>query len=160
LHKTEKKLIGIDIRNEEEALTAFKKISSRMNGTENTIIVQEMVKGKQELVVGLINDPHFGPCVMFGLGGIFAEILKDVSFRVAPLDPCDALEMINEIKGSKILSGIRGMEAVDMNILTDILITIGRIGMENENIKEIDINPLIISGNKPVAVDALVVLKA
>ena len=160
LHKTEKKLIGIDIKNEDEALTAFKKISSRMNGTENTIIVQEMVKGKQELVVGLINDPHFGPCVMFGLGGIFAEILKDVSFRVAPLDPCDALEMINEIKGSKILSGVRGMEVVDMKILTDILLTIGKIGMENEAIKEIDINPLIISGNKPVAVDALVVSKA
>jgi acyl-CoA synthetase (NDP forming) len=119
-----------------------------------------MVKGKQELVVGLINDPHFGPCVMFGLGGIFAEILKDVSFRVAPLDPYDVLDMINEIKGHKILGAVRGMEAVDINILTDILITIGKIGMENENIKEIDINPLIISGNKPVAVDALVVLKA
>jgi len=111
------------------------------------------------LVVGLINDPHFGPCVMFGLGGIFAEILKDVSFRVAPLDPYDALDMINEIKGHKILGAVRGMEAVDINILTDILITIGKIGMENKNIKEIDINPLIITGNKPVAVDALVVLK-
>ncbi len=158
-HKTEKKLISVDIRNKNEALMVFKKISSRMNGTESSILVQEMVKGKQELVVGLINDPHFGPCVMFGLGGIFAEILKDVSFRVAPLDPCDALEMINEIKGHKILGAVRGMEAVDINILTDILITIGRIGIENENIKEIDINPLIISGNKPVAVDALVVLK-
>ena len=160
LHKTEKNLISVNIRNEDEALIAFRKISSRMNGTESSILVQEMVKGKQELVVGLINDPHFGQCVMFGLGGIFAEILKDVSFRVAPLDLCDALEMINEIKGVKILGAVRGMEAVDMNILTDILITIGKIGMENEAIKEIDINPLIISGNKPVAVDALVVLKA
>lgn len=159
-HKTEKNLIGVNIRNEDEALIAFKKISSRMNGTESSILVQEMVKGKQELVVGLINDPHFGPCVMFGLGGIFTEILKDVSFRIAPLDPYDALDMINEIKGHKILGAVRGMEAVDINILTDILITIGKIGMENENIKEIDINPLIISGNKPVAVDALVVLKA
>ncbi len=159
-HKTEKNLIGINIRNEDEALISFKKISSRMNGTESSILVQEMVKGKQELVVGLINDPHFGPCVMFGLGGIFTEILKDVSFRVAPLDKYDALDMINEIKGYKILGAVRGMEAVDINILTDILITVGKIGMENKNIKEIDINPLIISGNKPVAVDALVVLKA
>jgi acyl-CoA synthetase (NDP forming) len=159
-HKMEKNLISVNIRNEDEALIAFKKISSRMNGTECSVLVQEMVKGKQELVVGLINDPHFGPCVMFGLGGIFAEILKDVSFRVAPLDPYDVLDMINEIKGHKILGAVRGMEAVDINILTDILITIGKIGMENENIKEIDINPLIISGNKPVAVDALVVLKA
>jgi acetyltransferase len=159
-HKMEKNLIGIDIRNEAEALKAFKNISSRMNGTESTILVQEMVKGKQELVVGLINDSHFGPCVMFGLGGIFTEIIKDVSFRVAPLNAHDALDMINEIKGYKILGAVRGMESVDIKILTDILIAIGEIGMENENIKEIDINPLIISGNKPVAVDALVVLKA
>jgi acetyl-CoA synthetase (ADP-forming) len=97
---------------------------------------------------------------MFGLGGIFTEIIKDVSFRVAPLNAHDALDMINEIKGYKILGAVRGMESVDIKILTDILIAIGEIGMENENIKEIDINPLIISGNKPVAVDALVVLKA
>ena len=159
-HKTEKNLISLDIRNENEALMAFKKISSRMNGAKNTVLVQEMVKGKQELVAGLINDPHFGPCVMFGIGGIFTEILKDVSFRVAPLDAHDVLDMINEIKGNKILGAARGMKAVDIAILTDILIKIGKIGMENENIKEIDINPLIISENKPVAVDALVVLKA
>ncbi|WP_299982895.1 acetate--CoA ligase family protein [Desulfobacula sp.] len=159
-HKTEKKLISVDIRNENEALMAFKNISSRMNGTDSSVLVQKMIKGKQELVVGLINDPHFGPCVMFGLGGIFTEILKDVSFRVAPLDPSDALDMINEIKGSKILGAARGMEAVDITILTDILLTIGKIGIENESIKEIDINPLIISGNKPVAVDALIVLRS
>ncbi len=159
-HKTEKGLISLDIRNENEALMAFKKISSRMNGAKNSVLVQEMVKGKQELVAGLINDPHFGPCVMFGIGGIFTEILKDVSFRVAPLDAHDVLDMINEIKGNKILGAARGMKSVDITILTDILIKIGKIGMENENIKEIDINPLIISENKPVAVDALVVLKA
>lgn len=159
-HKTEKNLIHIDIRNNDEALAAFKNIFSRINNTESSILVQEMVRGKQELVAGLINDPHFGPCVMFGLGGIFTEILNDVSFRVAPLNAHDVLDMINEIKGHEILSGVRGMEAVDIEILTDILITLGEIGMENGNIKEIDINPLIISGNKPIAVDALVVLKA
>ncbi len=158
-HKTERDLISLDIRNENEALSAFKKISSKMTGAKSTVLVQEMVKGKQELVAGLINDPHFGPCVMFGLGGIFTEILKDVCFRVAPLEAHDVLDMINEIKGHKILGAARGMEAVDITILTDILINLGKIGMENENIKEIDINPLIISGNKPVAVDALVVWK-
>jgi len=159
-HKTEKNLISLDIRSENEALMAFKKISSRMNGTESTVLVQEMITGKRELVAGLTNDPHFGPCVMLGLGGIFTEILQDVSFRVAPLDAHDVLDMINEIKAHKILGTVRGMEAVDISILTDILITIGKIGIQNENIKEIDINPLIISGNKLVAVDALVVLKA
>jgi acetyl-CoA synthetase (ADP-forming) len=157
-HKTEKGLIRVDIRNEEEALTAFQEIKAGMNGTENSIIVQELIRGKRELVAGLTRDPQFGPCVMFGLGGIFTEILNDVSFRVAPLEKFDALEMMQEIKGHSILGAIRGMEAVDLEMVADTLITIGKIGMENENIKEIDINPLIISGNKPVAVDALVVL--
>ena len=157
-HKTEKGLIYVDIRNEDEALTAFKEIVAGMNGTENPVLVQEMVKGKRELVAGLTRDPQFGPCIMFGLGGIFTEILKDISFRVAPLEKYDALEMMQEIRGRKILDAVRGMETVDLDMLADILITIGKIGMENEKIKAVDINPLIISNGKPVAVDALVVL--
>ncbi len=159
-HKTENNLVMLDIRNENEAIAASKKIFSVMNQTDSTVLVQEMVKGSRELAAGLIRDPHFGPCVMFGIGGIFAEILKDITFRVAPLDQYDVLDMISEIKGNKILSAVRGMEAVDISILTDILLALGKIGMENESIKEIDINPLIVSGNKPVAVDAMVVLKS
>ena len=157
-HKTEKGLIYVDIRNEDEALTAFKEIVAGMNGTENPVLVQEMVKGERELVAGLTRDPQFGPCIMFGLGGIFTEILKDISFRVAPLEKYDALEMMQEIRGCKILDAVRGMETVDLDMLADILIAIGKIGMENEKIKAVDINPLIISNGKPVAVDALVVL--
>ncbi|RLC06794.1 MAG: carboxylate--amine ligase [Deltaproteobacteria bacterium] len=157
-HKTEKGLIRVDIRNEDEALTAFQEINAGMNGTENSVIVQELIRGKRELVAGLTRDPQFGPCVMFGLGGIFTEILNDVSFRVAPLEKYDALEMMQEIRGRKILDAVRGMETVDLDMLADIMLTIGKIGMENEKIKEIDINPLIISNGKPVAVDALVVL--
>jgi acetyl-CoA synthetase (ADP-forming) len=158
-HKTEKGLIRVDIRNDDEAKVAFNEIIIGMNGNEKTVLVQEMVKGKRELVAGLTRDAQFGPCVMFGLGGIFTEIIKDISFRVAPLEKRDALEMMQEIKGRKILDSIRGMYAADLDILADILIALGRIGLENENIKEIDINPLILSGGKPVAVDALVVLR-
>jgi len=157
-HKTEKGLIRVDIRNDDEAKFAFNEIVAGMNGNEKTVLVQEMVKGKRELVAGLTRDAQFGPCVMFGLGGIFTETLKDISFRVAPLEKLDAMEMMHEIKGHKILDSIRGMVAADLNILADILIALGRIGLENENIKEIDINPLILSSGKPVAVDALVVL--
>jgi acetate---CoA ligase (ADP-forming) subunit beta len=159
LHKTEKGLICVDIRNDDEAKVAFNEIIAGMNGNEKTVLVQEMIKGKRELVAGLTRDSQFGPCVMFGLGGIFTEVLKDISFRVAPLEKLDAMEMMQEIKGHKILDSIRGMDAADLNILADILIALGRIGLENENIKEIDINPLILSGGKPVAVDALVVLE-
>ena len=130
-----------------------------MEGSEGAVLVQEMVKGVRELVVGLTRDPQFGPCVMFGLGGIFTEILGDVSFRVAPLTRNDALEMMQEIRAHKILDAVRGMEAVDRDRLADMLINVGRIGLDNENVKEIDINPVVISGKKPMAVDALVVLE-
>jgi len=158
-HKTEKGLTRVDIRNDDEANVAFNEIIAGMNGNEKTVLIQEMVKGKRELVAGLTRDAQFGPCVMFGLGGIFTEILKDISFRVAPLEKRDALEMMQEIKGRKILDSIRGMKAADLTMLANILVKIGRIGLENESIKEIDINPLILSGGKPVAVDALVVLE-
>lgn len=158
-HKTEKGLIRVDIRNEDEASSAFEEIMGNMSGPEDAVLVQEMVKGQRELVIGLTRDAQFGPCVMFGLGGIFTEILKDISFRVAPLEKRDALDMMRDIKGHKILDAVRGMEAADLDILADILIKVGQIGLENEKVKEIDINPVIISGSNPVAVDALVVLE-
>jgi acetyl-CoA synthetase (ADP-forming) len=96
---------------------------------------------------------------MFGLGGIFTEILKDIVFRVAPLEKRDALDMTREIKAHRILEAVRGMPAADLDLLCDILVKVGGIGMENDIIQEIDINPLILFGAKPVAVDALVVLK-
>ena len=158
-HKTEKELIRVDVRDDKEASKSFEEIMGNINGTEKAVLVQEMVKGQRELVIGLIRDAQFGPCVMFGLGGIFTEILKDISFRMAPLKKRDALDMMREIKGHKILEAVRGMEAAELDKLADILITVGRIGLENNNIKEIDINPVILSGSKPVAVDALVVLE-
>jgi len=158
IHKTEKGLIQADIRNDKEARAAFKRIMTNMDDTEKAVLVQEMVKGSRELVVGLTRDAQFGPCVMFGLGGIFTEILKDISFRIAPLEKRDALEMMKEIKAHKILEAIRGMEAADLDALAEILINVGRIGIENEQVKEIDINPVIISGTRPIAVDALVIL--
>ncbi len=106
----------------------------------------------------MIRDPQFGPCVMFGLGGIFTEILRDVSFRVAPIEKRDALEMMKEIKAHKILDAIRGLDPVDLDVLSKALISLGQIGMENERVKEIDINPMIVRNGQPVAVDALVVL--
>jgi acetyl-CoA synthetase (ADP-forming) len=157
-HKTEKGLIRVDIRNEDEALAAFEEITGRMNRSENTVLVQEMVRGQRELAAGMIRDSQFGPCVMFGLGGIFTEIIGDVAFRVAPLEKQDALEMMQEIRGRRILDAFRGMAPVDRGLLAGILTALGRIGLENESIREIDINPLIICGGRPVAADALVIL--
>ena len=158
-HKTERGLIKIDIRNEAEARTAFDEIMNELSETDDGVLVQEMVQGHRELVAGLIRDLQFGPCVMFGLGGIFTEILRDITFRIAPIEKRDAMEMMHEIKGHKILEGIRNMDAVDIDRLAEILINVGQIGLENEAIKEIDINPLVISGSKPLAVDALIILE-
>jgi acetate---CoA ligase (ADP-forming) subunit beta len=157
-HKTEKDLIRVDIRSDGEAIDGFREIKASMNPGDG-ILVQEMIKGKRELMVGLTRDAQFGPCVMFGLGGIFTEILKDVSFRLAPLTQRDALDMLSDIRGSKILDAVRGMEAVDRDAAARILMNVGRLGLENDRVKEVDVNPLIIRGGKPVAVDALVVLE-
>jgi acyl-CoA synthetase (NDP forming) len=158
-HKTEKGLIRVDIRDDNEVKEAFEEITRKMGDQGDGVLLQELIRGQRELVVGLTRDPQFGPCVMFGLGGIFTEILKDISFRVAPLEKRDALDMMQEIKGRKILEAVRGMEAADLDMMAHILINVGRIGLENDAIKEIDINPLILSGPRPVAVDALVVLE-
>jgi len=158
-HKTEKNLIRVDIRNDDEATFAFNEIMAGMKGSQGTVLVQEMVKGQRELALGLIRDPQFGPCVMFGLGGVFTEVLQDVAFRVAPLSRRDAMEMMDDIKARKILQTFRGKPAVDRESLADILINVGRMGLEQDRISEIDINPLKVPGGKPVAVDALVVLE-
>ena len=137
-HKTETGLIRVDVRNDEEASLAFGEIRAAMNGAgDGAILVQQMIRGQRELVVGLTRDAQFGPCVMFGLGGIFTEVLKDTVFRVAPLEKQDALDMMQEIRASKILEAIRGMAAVDKDRLAEMLITVGRIGLENDRI----INP-------------------
>jgi acetyl-CoA synthetase (ADP-forming) len=157
-HKTEQNLLRVDIRNEQEALAAYLEITAATADSGVGLLVQEMVKGQRELVAGLTRDPQFGPCVMFGLGGIFTEILQDVVFRVAPVERLDAMEMLQEFKAHKILSAVRGMPAANLDQLADILIKVGEIGLNYDRISEIDINPVILSGEHPVAVDALVVL--
>ncbi len=157
-HKTEMNLIALDLRTEPEVREAFKNLTGNPEAAVKEVLVQQMVKGDRELVVGMTRDPQFGPCVMFGLGGIFTEILEDVSFRVAPLSPWDARDMMEDIKAKKILDAFRGKPAVDRDVLADILVAVGKIGLDYEAVKEIDINPLKILKGKPVAVDALVVL--
>lgn len=157
-HKTERKLIELNLKDEKDVASAYQRIMDRVEGSIDGVLVEEMIKGDRELVIGLTRDPQFGPCVMFGLGGIFTEVLKDVSFRVAPLSRTDAMETIKEIKGYPILGAFRGQRPVDMDVLCDALIAVGKIGLDFEQIKEIDVNPLIVKEDKPIAVDALVVL--
>jgi len=156
-HKTEMGMVKLNVKDASELSFAYDELTSEdieMDG----VLVMEMISGDREFVIGLIRDPQFGPCVMFGLGGIFTEALEDVSFRVAPLEMFDAEDMISEIKAQKLLENFRGKPAVDRKALKDILVRVGQLGVENDEIAEIDINPIVICGEKPVAVDALIVL--
>lgn len=157
-HKTEAGMVALNINGPEQVAQVFEELMGKAKKLDG-VLVEKMVRGNREFVIGLTRDASFGPCVMFGLGGIFTEALKDVTFRVAPLTKEDALEMIDEIKTQKLLGEFRGSPAVDRDALAKALVGIGDLAVKNDAIAEIDINPLIICGDKPVAVDALVVLK-
>jgi acetyl-CoA synthetase (ADP-forming) len=158
-HKTEKGLIAVNLSSQKvlgEAFATLKKRAGR--GYDGAFLVQEMVEGAREIMIGMHRDPSFGPSVLFGLGGIFTEILQDAVFRVAPIRKRDAREMMRAIRGHRILDAIRGMPAVDRDVLSHTLMAVGQIALDYPEIAEIDINPLIVRGAKPVAVDALLVL--
>ena len=158
-HKTEMGGVVLNLRGEEEVKEESGRLL-KIQGCE-ALLVQEMVKGDRELVCGLTRDAQFGPCVMFGLGGVFTELLGDVVFRIAPLTPRDAHEMMEEIRSRKIIEAFRGEPAVDTDVLAQTLVGLGEIGLQYDDVLEIDINPLKIkSDGKPVSVDALIVLKA
>lgn len=156
-HKTEAGGVVLNLKNADEVKAEGLRLL-KIPGCE-ALSVQEMISGARELVCGLTRDPHFGPAVMFGLGGILTEILKDTVFRIAPLTIRDAREMMSEIRASKILDAFRGEAAADVDALAKILIAVGEIGLQYEAVAEIDINPLKIRPDgKPVAVDALIIL--
>lgn len=158
LHKSEKGLVILDLRTEQEAFDAFKRLQQKTKDGQGGVLVQEMVVGQREFVMGFVRDPQFGPCVMFGMGGVFTEIIKDITFRTVPLTKQDCMDMMRGIKASKLLGTVRGLPPVDMDAMSNILISLGKIGVENDNIREIDVNPIIVAGSRAVAVDAVIVL--
>jgi len=123
------------------------------------ISVQRMAQPGIEVIIGMSKDAQFGPVLMFGLGGIWVEILKDVSFRIPPLTKKDAAEMIKEIKGYPLLTGYRGQEPVDMSKLEDILLKVSAFVELNPEVKELDLNPIFAYSDGAVAVDARVILE-
>ncbi|WDP85558.1 MAG: acetate--CoA ligase family protein [Desulfobacter sp.] len=124
------------------------------------VLVQEMVKGPRELVVGLSRDPQFGVCVMIGFGGVMAEVVGDRVFRVAPFDRIEALDMINELNSRPMLDRFRGQSSADLEGLCQLLEGLGQFGLDNPSVREIDINPLIVSQDGSIrAADALIILK-
>ena len=123
------------------------------------VAVQKMADPGVEVIVGMSKDSTFGPVIMFGLGGIMVEVMKDVSFRIVPLLRRDAREMIKEIKGYPLLNGYRGSEPVDTRKLEDIILKVSSFANKNPEVKELDLNPIYAYGNGAIAVDARIILE-
>ena len=163
LHKSDAGGVLIDIKDEAEVREGFKKIIENVGvyapDAEITgILVQEMAPWGTEVIVGSTKDPTFGATLMFGLGGIFVEILKDVSFRLAPINRSDAEEMVREIKAYKILEGVRGKPPSDKEAIVEILLKTSQMLVECPKISELDMNPVLVYEEGAKIVDARIIL--
>jgi succinyl-CoA synthetase beta subunit len=159
MHKSERGCIELNLRSERDVREAYERIIRSVDLELEGVLVQEMVLGQRELVIGLTRDPQFGPCVMLGMGGTMTEVFQDTVFRMAPFDTTEAKDMTEELRFKTILGAFRGQKPVDMEILCRTLTAVGQIGIELETVSELDINPMIITPEgRLVAADALVVL--
>ena len=160
-HKTERGLVRLGLGSAEAVREAADALlaARRPDDGDARLLVCRMVAGRRGLIAGLVRDPQFGPCVMLGLGGIFAEALGDVAFAAAPLARGDAEDLIDALQYKKLLGPFRGEPAVDRRALAAVLESLGRIGASWPEVRSIDVNPLIVSGDRPVVIDALVELE-
>lgn len=158
-HKTERGLVRLGLAGPadvERAAAELLEAAEPADG-EVSLLVAEMVTGSRELIVGTTVDEQFGPTVMLGLGGVLAEAVADVTFRLLPLTEADAHDMIGDIAAQAVLGEVRGEAAVDRTALAGTLLAVAEVAADVERISSIDVNPLVVSGGVPVAVDALVV---
>ncbi|MGE5618872.1 MAG: acetate--CoA ligase family protein [Sphingomonadaceae bacterium] len=165
LHKTDVGGVELGCATEEEVKAAFSRIGAnvRQRAPEariEGISVEEMVREGVEVILGLIRDPQFGPSIMFGLGGVFTEVLQDVSFRVLPITPDDARAMLREIKGRPLLQGYRGQQPVSEELLVDLLMKLSRMGLDlGDRLESVDLNPVVVWGDQHRVLDAKVLLQ-
>ncbi|MEX2192627.1 MAG: 3-hydroxypropionate--CoA ligase [Nitrosarchaeum sp.] len=163
LHKTDVGGVKVGINNVDEVKKTFKDMYGRLSKKKGVdvkgILLEKMVPKGVELIVGVQNDPQFGPVIMVGLGGIMTEVMKDVAFRMLPITTSDAKSMLNELKGSKLLKGFRGSPPIDLDMVSKMLVQIGKLGMENADyINSIDFNPVVVYPKSHFVVDAKIIL--
>jgi acetyltransferase len=165
LHKSDIGGVRLGVRDRQEAMDAFELMMLRVRryapeATIRGVFVQEMIQSGREVIIGSTRDPQFGPLVMFGLGGIYVEVLKDVSFRVAPFGERHARRMIEEIRSAPLLRGARGERSSDVDAIVKCLLTVSQMVTDFPNIVEMDINPLKVRepGAGAVAVDARITI--
>jgi len=163
LHKSDAGGVVLDIGDDDELSASYDMIVDRVKEKApeaeiHGVLVEEMASPSVEVIVGATRDPQFGPTVMFGVGGILTEIIRDVSFRVAPLGLDEAIKMMEEIKSHEVLEGARGMPVVDKAVLADIIVKTSRLMLENPGIAAIDLNPVMVYGDAAKIVDARIIL--
>ncbi len=157
-HKSEIGGVRVNIKNNEELSVAWDEITKNIEGKNiEGILVQEMMSGN-EVAVGMKRDEQFGPVLMFGLGGIFIELIEDVSLRVAPIGKKEALEMIKEIKGHRILEGYRGKEGADIDKIAELIANVSKMSIAEEQIKSIDFNPVMVNKNEACIADLRIII--
>lgn len=166
LHKSESGGIKINLKSKASVKKSYSEIIEKTNKFNplaeiHGVLIQEMLSGGIETIIGVTTDDQFGPVIMFGVGGIFVEVMGDVTFRIVPIDKRNAFDMLEEIKGKKILEGFRGFPQIDKEKLTDIMVKLSEFSFKfRDDIQEIDINPLYCNTGKIKAMDALIILKA
>ncbi len=168
LHKTEHEAVAVDLRTVEEVEATYDKMEKRIKKAfpkskeKFSVVMQQLITGGIETVIGMTTDPSFGPLIMFGLGGIYVEVMKDVSFRIAPLKDIDAREMIESLRGYKLLTGFRGAKPVNVAEIEDAILKLSQLVLDFPDFAEIDINPFIVTHGKAnnSAVDARFLLAA
>jgi acetyl-CoA synthetase (ADP-forming) len=164
IHKFDVGGVALDLKNQNEVKEGYNRILANIrkhksNAKISGVVVQEMAIPSTEVIVGATKDPQFGPALMFGLGGIFVEVLKDVTFRIAPITEEDAREMITEVKAYPILKGYRGQPPADIEAIVTILLNTSRLVMEHQEIKELDLNPIMVYEKGAKTVDARIILE-
>ncbi|HEY5169072.1 MAG TPA: acetate--CoA ligase family protein, partial [Thermoleophilia bacterium] len=157
-HKTEHGLVALDLSGDDAVRAAARSLLELTEGQEAVLLVERMVRGAREFMIGMKRDALFGPVVVFGIGGIFTEAHKDIALGVAPLDDRDIEGMLAGIRASALLDDFRGLPAVDRDSLAGAIRALARIAADHPAVAEIDVNPLIVEGAMPVAADALVIL--
>jgi acetyl-CoA synthetase (ADP-forming) len=164
IHKSDVGGVIVGLKSAGEVRDAYRKIlgnvkKHRADAKIVGILVQEMAPASTEVIVGAIKDPQFGPALMFGLGGIFVEVLKDVTFRVAPINEDEAREMITEVRAYPLLKGYRNLPPADIEAIIKILLNTSKLVMEHEEIKEVDLNPIMVYEKGAKTVDARIILE-
>jgi len=164
VHKSDAGGVKVGLKNGAQVSRAYKEIMTSVKqkhpkATVDGVSVQPMAKPGVEVIIGMFKDPQFGPVLMFGLGGILVEILKDVSFRIVPLARRDAREMIRDIKGYPVLEGYRGQEPANIPFLEEMLLKVSDFAERNPEMKELDLNPIFAYRDGAIAVDARIVLE-